>query len=430
MKYLYRCVAGILFFLISLSLLAQQSSHNGAPKYAPADGEKLLIMGQDLGAVGGLDDYSDGYVDHLNHVPAGITTYTGFPSLTGLTDLANWGSGDVNAQAYVEDETFDHSLIVFGLHLVDQLGSIISGGSDSQLDILGGWIKSQERPVFLRIGYEFDGSWNHYDPGQFKEAWIYIVHHFDDLEIRNVSYVWQAYGGNTPNIGRWYPGDRYVNWMGYSHFNEPNPGANILAFAELHDKPVMIAEATPKVDLKVGDGAAHWTSWYAPLYEKIYSQNRIKALAYINVNWDSQSMWQGQGWGDSRVQVNEVVMENWQMEIQKAPWVLASDSLFELLDYQKWQDMDVTEISDIQSLDDKVQILSTPDGLLIRSVENSRIDEIRIWDMNGRLRYVSETASPIFEIPAHLFSGVAAVVLQVRMGETTVRKKAMITKMN
>jgi len=36
-------------------------------------------MGQDLGAVGGLPDYSDGYVDHLGQVPAGETAYTGFP---------------------------------------------------------------------------------------------------------------------------------------------------------------------------------------------------------------------------------------------------------------------------------------------------------------------------------------------------------------
>ena len=121
----------ILALLWPLSLFAQQSSHNGAPKYAPEDGKKMLIMGQDLGAIGGLDQYSDGYADHFNHVPAGVTTYTGFPSLTGLTGMANWGAGDVHAQAYLEDTTFDHSVIVIGLHLVDQLGNIINGSSSS-----------------------------------------------------------------------------------------------------------------------------------------------------------------------------------------------------------------------------------------------------------------------------------------------------------
>lgn len=427
MRNLSRTVAGILFLWITLSLGAQHSSHNGAPKYAPADGQKLLIMGQDLGAVGGLDAYYDGYVDNLGHVPAGVTSYTGFPGLGGLTDLANWGAGDINAQAYMEDATFDNSAIVIGLYLVDQLLSIINGNSDSQLNDLGGWIKTRERPVFLRIGYEFDGPYNHYDPEQFKKAWVYIVKHFDGQGVKNVSYVWQAYGLNTPNIERWYPGDVYVNWMGYSHFDEPRPGENILEFAEERDKPVMIAEATPRTDLKIGDGITHWNSWYKPLFETIYTNDRIKALAYINANWDSQSMWQGHGWGDSRVQVNDLVMEYWQNEIQKDSWILASDSLFDLMEYQKWQDADISGVSDMLSPEEKVQLISTPAGLLVRSLENSPMDEIRIWDMSGRLRYVSETDSPIYEIPENLFSGVTAIVLQVRMGETTIRKKAMIT---
>jgi hypothetical protein len=190
----------------------------------------------------------------------------------------------------------------------------------------------------------------------------------------------------------------------------------------------MIAEATPRADLKVGDGTAHWTSWFNPLFEKIYMHDRIKALAYINVNWDSQSMWQGQGWGDSRVQVNEVIMENWQNEIQKDSWILASDSLFELLDYQKWQDTDVSDVSGIQSPGNKVQVINTPGGLLVRSVENSLIDEICIWDMTGRLRYMNEIKAPVHEVSGDLFSGVAAVVLLVRMGETTIRKKAIINQ--
>lgn len=430
MQYIPRGVGGTLFLWITLSLSAQHSSHNGAPKYAPADGQKLLILGQDLGAVGGLDAYYDGYVDHLEHVPAGITSYTGFPGLGGLKEMANWGAGDVNAQAYMEDATFDHSAPVIGLYLVDQLLSIINGDSDTRLNELGGWIKAQERPVFLRIGYEFDGPHNHYDPEQFKKAWVYIVEYFDGLGVKNVAYVWQAYGMNTPNIERWYPGDVYVNWIGYSHFDEPRPGENILEFASAHNKPVMIAEAAPRTDLKIGDGITHWNSWYKPLFETIHNNDRIKALAYINVDWDSQPMWQGQGWGDSRVQVNDLVMEYWQNEIQKDSWVLASDSLFDIMDFRKWQDADITSVSDFQSADNKVLVFSGPRGLLVRSVDHAPMDEIRIWDMNGRLRYVSEPDSPVHEIPGDLFTGVTAQVLQVKMTEVTIRKKVMIHTMD
>ena len=255
---------------------------------------------------------------------------------------------------------------------------------DEAIEDLGTWIKEQERPVFLRIGYEFDGSWNHYDPAQFREAWIYIVHYFDALGVKNVSYVWQAHGGNTSNINRWYPGDQYVNWMGYSCFDEPNPGANILSFAEIHDKPVMIAEATPKVDLKTGDGATHWTGWYAPLFEKISGNERIKALAYINVDWDSQAMWQGQGWGDSREQINAVIKENWQAEIQKESWLLASDSLFDLLAYRQWQDSVVLRAESVPAGSYQLIISNLHSGLQVRSADATPIDGMRVWDMAGR----------------------------------------------
>ena len=55
--------------------------------------------------------------------------------------------------------------------------------------------------------------------------------------------------------------------------NTKRPGFTLftilMAFAEEHDKPLMIAEAAPKVDLKVGDGAAHWAGWFAPLFDQL-----------------------------------------------------------------------------------------------------------------------------------------------------------------
>lgn len=329
----------IAIFLLAPTILSgQQSSHKGAPKYAPPDGKKLLIIGQDLGAVGGLDTYTDGYIDHITGIPAGVTTYTSLPSLSGLESKVNYGSGDVHAAAYLADDTFDNSAIVIGLYIVNQLDNIKSGNSDESIVDLATWIKNADRPVFLRIGYEFDGSWNDYDPEKFKAAWIYIVKKFDALQVRNVAYVWQSAGINTSNIERWYPGDEYVNWMGYSHFDGPKPGQSIIDFAELHDKPIMIAEATPRVDLKTGSGSDHWTNWYEPVFDKIYNNDRIKAFAYINVDWESQSMWTGQGWGDSRIQTNETVKSNWELELAKDYWIFGDESLFEIMDFQKWKD--------------------------------------------------------------------------------------------
>lgn len=423
-----RLFYGALICFVPFFVLGQQSSHQGAPKYDPGEGKVILIMGQDLGAVGGLDAYSDGYVDHLGQIPAGVTTYTGFPGLGGLLAGDNWGAGDVHAQAYLEAPNFDNSVIAIGLHLVDQLGSIIVGSADPAIQELGEWIIATGRPVFLRIGYEFDGSWNHYDPEQFKKAWIYLVEYFDNLDVRNVAYVWQAHGGNTANIGRWYPGDEYVNWMGYSNFDEPNPGVNILAFAELHNKPVMIAEATPRVDLKTGDGAAIWANWYEPLFEKIHASDRIKALAYINADWDSQSMWTGQGWGDSRVQVNEVVKQNWQEEMGMDPWIIASDSLFDFLDYQQWQDSVVVTLDPVRARDLRVQVIWHSNQLIIREKNHALLDKITIWDVSGRLIYMSREQSREYMIPASDLPGNVMLILHTRVGDRLIYEKAILIR--
>ena len=401
--------------ILSLTIQGQSSAHFGAPKFALMDGQRLLILGQDLGAVGGLTSHTDGYVDHVDHVPAGVTTYASLNTLAGLKTMANWGSGDVRAQAYLEDETFDNSCIAIGLYLVNQLDNIIAGNFDGRIDILGSWIKDSGRPVFLRIGYEFDGPWNAYSSIKFKEAWIYIVDRFDDLEVRNVAYVWQSAGINTSNIGRWYPGDEYVNWLGYSHFDGQNSGQSIRTFAEEHNKPIMIAEATPRRDLKIGDGQSHWDAWFDPLFQSIHNDSRIKALAYINVNWDAQSMWNGQGWGDSRVQANEIVFQNWLDEVSGEDWILASDTLFELTQLQLWEDSIVMDDEVVLGVptnesDDLIIYLDGNDMIQILSTAG-KISAASAYDVSGTQLFQSYTETDQYSIPIDNVKGL--VILRI-----------------
>jgi len=375
----------ILGLSLAVALTGQRSANYGQPKFSPEDGKKLLILGQDLGAVGGLQGYTDGYINNVDcHFPAGVTSYTSIPSLAGLKTFANWGSGDVQAQQYVQTSSFDNSVIVIGLYMVNQLGRIINGSNDNSIRNLATWVKNQDRPVFIRIGYEFDGSWNNYNPSQFVNAWRHIVHVFDEEEVRNAAYVWQSAGINSPNIANWYPGDEYVNWLGYSHFDVFNAGRSIRTFAEDHDKPIMIAEAAPKVDLKAINGTTVWNNWFSKLFDSIYNNDNIKALAYINVNWDIQQQWQGQGWGDSRVQVNEIVEENWRRETCGAPWLTATDSLFNLLEYPRWSSS-VKEQDPIVS--DELELSSNTTQLIISTKTGSTLDQINIYSLQGNLFY-------------------------------------------
>ena len=87
-----------------------------------------------------------------------------------------------------------------------------------------------------------------------------------DNGVSNFASVWQSCAspiddileGNThENIGDWYPGDSYVDWVGLSWFLLPDESRNgsptqrqladeVVSFARNHNKPVMICESTPQ----------------------------------------------------------------------------------------------------------------------------------------------------------------------------------------
>ena len=424
---LMKTFALIGFILVfSFQIHAQESANYGAAKFAPEDGKKLLVVGQDLGAVGGLNTHSNGYIDNNpSHFPAGVTSYTSLPSLNGLKNLANWGSGDVKAQAYVQDITFSNTFIVIGLYLVNQLNNIANGNHDAKIVEFADWVKGQNRPVFIRIGYEFEGSWNNYNPTQFKAAWKHIVHIFDQEKVRNAAYVWQSAGLNYNNISNWYPGDDYVNWVGYSHFDGFNMGQSIRNFADTHNKPIMIAEATPRRDLKTGSGENHWSNWYQPLFNSIYENDRIKALAYINVNWDAQSMWTGQGWGDSRVEVNEFVQTAWNNEIGKDVWMTANSSLFNTLNYDAWV---ATDIDTPDLFDEEIAIKTHPSHLEISHKNQEMLKGIFVWDYSGRLLLEETKPQQSFTVLLQNISAIGVIISVLTEDNRLIQKKIIIPR--
>ena len=405
---------GVALIMSICYLSGQSSAHKGQPKFEPEDGKVLLVLGQDLGAVGGLNSYSNGYVDNItDHLPAGVTTYTNIASLDGLINPANWGSGDVNAQQYLQDQDFDNAVICIGLYMVNSLQRITNGELDGNIASLGQWIKNSNRPIFLRIGYEFDGPWNGYNSDDFKAAWKYIVHEFDELDVRNVAYVWQSAGINTPNINRWYPGDEYVNWLGYSHFEGSSIGTSIKDFAKEHSKPIMIAEATPRRDLKVGSGQGHWDQWFAPLFSSIYANDNIKMLAYISADWDNQPMWKDQGWGDSRIQVNQVVEDLWLGEINKDTWITGYDGLFDELKLQSWLGNNSTSVIDENNQKSNYTIYENESSVMFQNQKSEKIQVVKVFDLQGRImqNHTNINNSEFRLDKSNLSKGLALVVI-------------------
>ena len=182
------------------------------------------------------------------------------------------------------------------------------------------------RPLFMRIGYEFNGTWYSpmYQPDSYK-AWFRRV--TDKLREHDVpaATVWCAYPGYSSYYGSWdylddfYPGDEYVDWWGIDLFSPSDlTNAQTTTFldkAEEYGKPVLIGEATPT---GVGaDDADDWGRWFAPFFDLIRTRPGIKAHAYINYDWylyPSLSTW-----GDARLETADPYLRSGYVEEMTSP---------------------------------------------------------------------------------------------------------------
>ena len=346
-------------FCLSLILavsFACSSEKEGAKKskFEPEDGQCYIIGGQTMPAVGGLADYNDGYCDHFE-MPAGITTYmdlgSEFETMWSLDVYENWNEKDhvinvwnkgfYQVNKYLVNEKFDGCMLAIGLICVDGEERILSGKKDSELEKLGNWLKSLDgRPVFLRVAFEFDGfKWNHYVKETYLPMYRYIVDYLRKMGVDNVAYVWQSKGWDTTvaEFEEWYPGDDYVDWCAYSHFDTPDD--EMIKFARLKGKPLMIAEATPDFkdngvftdsDIKKPEIAKRmWDEWFTNIFKLIEENGDvIKAIAYINTDWYAQPAWvnvpQFQQI-DSRIQMSPYVSERWIKKIAEPRYLNLKD---------------------------------------------------------------------------------------------------------
>lgn len=293
-------------------------------KFEPPEGKVLLFVGQDNKTI-------NGYVKAAGIVPAGFMTYTSIQKLEGLdSEGPDYGSGTMHADRLSAE--YKETCLQVGLYEVDALKDILSGKYNANIDRLAKWLKRSGRPVFLRIGYEFDGPHNRYNPKEYAAAYRYLVDRLRAAGVKNAAYVWHSYASNSSrSIAPWYPGDDYVDWVGISYFDQPRSlMSRALAFAREHGKPLMIAEATPR-----GSGVTHgqpsWNAWFRDFF-RFSADHGVKAISYINSNWEEMPMWQGQGWGNARLQDNPLVLSLWLEEIKKEKYLNSSKGLLKSLE--------------------------------------------------------------------------------------------------
>ena len=348
-----------------------ESTERKLAKFEPKDGEVLLFVGQELEAVGGLEKYSDGYLDHFD-TPAGWTTYTNInpgeesfgriqEGLDGLYETHDWGDNDYNATLQLEDEDYKDMALAIGLQFVNHEEKVADGTHDKYIDQLGDFLLSLgKRPVFLRIAYEFDGdSWNHYDRESTLTAYRRMVDMLRAKGVENTAYVWQSTGTMAPDeehLEKWYPGDDYVDWLGISFFNGWKK-QKMIPFARKKGKPVFIAEATPTSSDKINDPNENqgmtkemklnipeqaemaWDEWFVPFFKTVDDNpDVVKAIHYINCHWNSHPMWVDNPTFknvDARLQLSDTISNRWRTITSKPKYIKSSPDLYNKMYDQK-----------------------------------------------------------------------------------------------
>lgn len=187
--------------------------------------------------------------------------------------------------------------------------AVVQGAHDESARALARDLAEVPGPLFLRLGYEFNGHWNGYHPEHFAAAWRRVAAILRDQLGDRLALVWcYAPDGRDKNYLDFYPGDEWVDWWGIdlfapAHFSQEDTKA-FMNDAFLHRKPVMIGESTPR---RVGvlDGQTSWDRWFALYFRFIRDHPHLKSFCYINWEWSSYPQWHD--WGDGRLEAGELV---------------------------------------------------------------------------------------------------------------------------
>jgi hypothetical protein len=187
------------------------------------------------------------------------------------------------------------------------------------------------------------------DPLAYRQAFRKIVkvceqqlHSYDACHSK-IAFCWHSWAApKVASLHYFYPGDDVVDWIGISIFQQLYPWANsnnnddetssfgdfaggnrnqvqeVLEFAKRHDKPIMIAESTPFGGIDLEDATVEiynvdvdiWELWFQPTLDMIH-QYDIGMWSYIDCDWNSQPMWKGVGFGDTRLSTSPNVMDRW-----------------------------------------------------------------------------------------------------------------------
>ena len=108
-----------------------------------------------------------------------------------------------------------------------KISEINAGLADACLEEVGARFAAWNKPVLLRIYWEFNGDWMNWS-GSGKaciSAWKRTVNKIRAAGGTNVGFLWSPASGYRDRAFASYPGDEWVDWVGVSAYNWNKSGA-------------------------------------------------------------------------------------------------------------------------------------------------------------------------------------------------------------
>lgn len=193
--------------------------------------------------------------------------------------------------------------------LVDQkeyrLANIIKGDFDSYITDYAKAIRMYGKPVMIRFAHEMNGSWYPWGstfntPQEYILVYRHVHEIFDSVRATNATWVFSpnaSFVDNripyADNLTVFYPGDDYVDWVGFSAFNWAGVyKQNVwetpsqiyqesLTQIEKFNKPIMITETASAESPDNLHAKAEWINQFA---NYLNDNPKIKGVVWFNTN--------------------------------------------------------------------------------------------------------------------------------------------------
>jgi hypothetical protein len=177
------------------------------------------------------------------------------------------------------------------------LAKILAGRYDAPLRAYAKAAAAVQVPLMIEFGTEANGDWFPWSGPcnggalTFRDAYRHIVTLFRAEGARNVTWVLHLDASSTTSYAAYYPGARYVDWVGLSVYGAQVPGDAAPSFRSIFEPAYRrLAAAAPGKPIAVLEfgtiepGKARWISDALQLMAS-GRYARLKAESYWDSNW-------------------------------------------------------------------------------------------------------------------------------------------------